>query len=150
MKFKVYDTKYLQIGVDAIKLIPNTIYDILQFPEHLRRAIEYIITKNPTQFEIIKNVEILKPKVEEIVLDKEPIEEPIIEEEIEIEIEEIPAEEPVIEEEIIVEEKEPEFDFETMTKQVLIDFILERSSDYTKSQLNKLKVQEVREIAKSL
>jgi hypothetical protein len=64
----------------------------LQFPEHLRRAIEYIITKNPTQFEIIKNVEILKPKVEEIVLDKEPIEEPIIEEEIEIEIEEIPAE----------------------------------------------------------
>lgn len=142
MKFKVYDTKYLQIGVDAIKLIPNTIYDILQFPEHLRRAIEYIITKNPTQFEIIKNVEILKPKVEEIVLDKEPIEEPIIEEE--IEIEEIPAEE------IIVEEKEPEFDFENMTKQVLIDFILERSSDYTKSQLNKLKVQEVREIAKSL
>ncbi len=148
MKFKVYDTKYLQIGVDAIKLIPNTIYDILQFPEHLRRAIEYIITKNPTQFEIIKNVEILKPKVEEIVLDKEPIEEPIIEEE--IEIEEIPAEEPVIEEEIIVEEKEPEIDFENMTKQVLIDFILERSGDYTKSQLNKLKVQEVREIAKSL
>lgn len=148
MKFKVYDTKYLQIGVDAIKLIPNTIYDILQFPEHLRRAIEYIITKNPTQFEIIKNVEILKPKVEEIVLDKEPIEEPIIEEE--IEIEEIPAEEPVIEEEIIAEEKEPEIDFENMTKQVLIDFILERSSDYTKSQLNKLKVQEVREIAKSL
>jgi len=86
----------------------------LQFPEHLRRAIEYIITKNPTQFEIIKNVEILKPKVEEIVLDKEPIEEPIIEEE--IEIEEIPAEEPVIEEEIIVEEKEPEIDFENMTK----------------------------------
>lgn len=148
MKFKVYDTKYLQIGVDAIKLIPNTIYDILQFPEHLRRAIEYIITKNPTQFEIIKNVEIIKPKVEEIVLDKEPIEEPIIEEE--IEIEEIPAEEPVIEEEIIAEEKEPEIDFENMTKQVLIDFILERSSDYTKSQLNKLKVQEVREIAKSL
>ena len=148
MKFKVYDTKYIQIGSDAFKLEPNTEYKLDQFPEHLRRAIEYIITKNPTQFEIIKNVEILKPKVEEIVLDKEPIEEPIIEEE--IEIEEIPAEEPVIEEEIIVEEKEPEFDFENMTKQVLIDFILERSSDYTKSQLNKLKVQEVREIAKSL
>ncbi len=128
MKFKVYDTKYLQIGVDAIKLIPNTVYDILQFPEHLRRAIEYIITKNPTQFEIIKNVEIIKPKVEEIVVDEEP----------------------VIEEEIIAEEKEPEIDFENMTKQVLIDFILERSGDYTKSQLNKLKVQEVREIAKSL
>lgn len=128
MKFKVYDTKYLQIGVDAIKLIPNTVYDILQFPEHLRRAIEYIITKNPTQFEIIKNVEIIKPKVEKIVVDEEP----------------------VIEKEIIAEEKEPEIDFENMTKQVLIDFILERSGDYTKSQLNKLKVQEVREIAKSL
>lgn len=149
MKFEVYDTKYIQIGSDAFKLEPNTEYKLDQFPEHLRKAIKYIITKNPTQFKIIsiesEKITII-PKITkgiplqdnnpEVDIEIEP--EPEIEEEIEMTIEPEPE---------VLEEK---IDFDSMSKQQIIDFILDSTDEYTKSQLNKMKVQEVRNVAKSL
>lgn len=149
MKFKVYDTKYIQIGSDAFKLEPNTEYKLDQFPEHLRKAIEYIITKNPTQFKIIP-IESEKITIIPKIIKGMPTQDD--EPEVDIEIED---ESEIVEEVKIPAELEPEIvektiDFDSMTKYQIIDFILDSTDEYTRSQLNKLKVQDVKAVAKSL
>lgn len=161
MKFEVYDTKYIQIGSDAFRLEPKTEYKLEQFPEHLRKAIEYIITKNPIQFKILPVIPVNVEKI--TILPKVKTGKPVIEPEPEKDVEidttivepekNIEVEEPTIEPEPEISEEKiriDEIDFDSMTKQQLIDYISDRTDNYTKSQLNKMKVQEVRDIAKSL
>jgi len=84
-------------------LEPKTEYKLEQFPEHLRKAIEYIITKNPIQFKILPVIPVNVEKI--TILPKVKTGVPVIEPEPEKDIE---IEEPVIETDIPVTEPEPE------------------------------------------